>query len=256
MDTSGVLIFSKCSKVTAEMHRMFRAREINKQYIAICVGTPRTADSGSFSEYIEGSLTQHERMTVNAPVERHPTIGPAACLHPSGKRARTFFDLLDSNEMFKWEGKQGEAWFQEHLHNMQGACVLRCQPLTGMLLKIYSCTPTLALKLQLVVCGVPASLSEHVKTSNMSIRKGQANMLVKCSGRTHQIRLHLAAAGYPIVGDTLYGLQVPQARRQALHASALTFQHPVEGRQIKVVAPVPPDMQQLLSICQLTVHDM
>lgn len=74
---------------------------------------------------------------------------------------------------------------------------------------------------------------------------------MKSAGRTHQIRLHLAASGLPIIGDSLYGVQVPQASRQALHASALTFQHPVGHRSIEIVAPVPADMQQLLSVCEL-----
>jgi 23S rRNA pseudouridine1911/1915/1917 synthase len=84
----------------------------------------------------------------------------------------------------------------------------------------------------------------------------ESRQVVPCSGRTHQIRLHLAAAGLPIIGDALYGMKVPQARRQCLHASSLTFQHPVEGRQKRIDAPLPEDMQQVLSTCQLDVHVM
>ena len=80
--------------------------------------------------------------------------------------------------------------------------------------------------------------------------------MVKYAGRTHQIRLHLAAVGLPILGDSLYGIQVPQTSRQALHASALTFQHPVDHRSVEVVAPVPADMQQLISTCGLGAQDV
>lgn len=138
MDTSGVLLFSKHSQVTAEMHRQFRAREIHKQYVAVCAGIPSTASAGRFSQYIHGSLTpQGETLNVNASIDRHPTIGPAACLHPDGKPASTVLQVLDSCPATTWEGHHGEAWFQEQPHSMQGACVLRCQPLTGALLNLH-----------------------------------------------------------------------------------------------------------------------
>ncbi|NJR43209.1 MAG: hypothetical protein HC767_11705 [Akkermansiaceae bacterium] len=137
MDTSGVMLFSKDSKVTAEMHRMFRARDIHKQYVAICMGVPRTADPGRFCEYIEGGLTQPgQQMVVRASIDRHPTVGPAARLHPSGKHANTIVDMLDCSDEVTWQGEEGEAWFLENGHSMQGACVLQCQPLTGVLLDI------------------------------------------------------------------------------------------------------------------------
>ena len=61
------------------------------------------------------------------------------------------------------------------------------------------------------------------------------------TGRTHQLRVHLAAIGHPIVGDPLYApLEVPpKAPRLLLHASALAFEHPVTGQPCRFVAPVP-----------------
>ena len=69
--------------------------------------------------------------------------------------------------------------------------------------------------------------------------------LVRCellTGRTHQIRVHLAAQGWPIVGDRVYGAESPAIARQALHAWRVTFPHPVTREMIAVTAPVPPDM--------------
>jgi 23S rRNA pseudouridine1911/1915/1917 synthase len=80
------------------------------------------------------------------------------------------------------------------------------------------------------------------------------------TGRTHQIRVHLAHAGYPIVGDATYGrrLAIPKGatprldaalrgfRRQALHAARLAFEHPMTGGSCKFSAPVPGDMRELL----------
>jgi 23S rRNA pseudouridine1911/1915/1917 synthase len=71
------------------------------------------------------------------------------------------------------------------------------------------------------------------------------------TGRMHQLRVHLAALGAPIVGDTLYGEPerwTPLAPpRQCLHAHALTFQHPSTGEHLNVVSPLPADIQFLLT---------
>ena len=66
------------------------------------------------------------------------------------------------------------------------------------------------------------------------------------TGRTHQIRVHLASAGWPIVGDRIYGTSDPRIERQALHAHRLSFAHPVTGQALDVQAPLPSDMQRLL----------
>jgi 23S rRNA pseudouridine1911/1915/1917 synthase len=81
------------------------------------------------------------------------------------------------------------------------------------------------------------------------------------TGRTHQIRLHLSHAGYPIVGDPVYGrrLVIPRGataefaemlrgfRRQALHAAKLSFPHPRDGRMIEVESKLPADIRALIA---------
>ena len=72
------------------------------------------------------------------------------------------------------------------------------------------------------------------------------------SGRTHQIRVHLASLGHPVVGDDTYGggggrkLVALPARRHFLHAAWLRFQHPVTGKAMDLRAPLPPDLTQSL----------
>src|SRR5690606_7947209 len=91
----------------------------------------------------------------------------------------------------------------------------------------------------------------------------RSHTLLECrleTGRTHQIRVHMAHLKHPIVGDPLYGgaLRLPKGaeaglvdalrgfKRQALHAESLEFAHPVSGEPVRCEAPVPADMQALL----------
>ena len=90
-----------------------------------------------------------------------------------------------------------------------------------------------------------------------------AHTLLECrleTGRTHQIRVHMAHLRHAIVGDPLYGgpLRLPRGasdelvatlrgfKRQALHAETLEFVHPASGEPVRVAAPVPADLQALL----------
>jgi 23S rRNA pseudouridine1911/1915/1917 synthase len=68
------------------------------------------------------------------------------------------------------------------------------------------------------------------------------------TGRTHQIRVHLAAAGHPVVGDRVYGRR-PETlglERQFLHASRLAFPHPETGEPVEVESPLPDDLRRAL----------
>jgi 23S rRNA pseudouridine1911/1915/1917 synthase len=96
----------------------------------------------------------------------------------------------------------------------------------------------------------------------------RAHTLLECrleTGRTHQIRVHMAHLKHPIIGDPLYGgpLKLPKGatpeliealrgfRRQALHAEVLEFTHPVTGAPVRCTAPVPDDMRALIKV----LHD-
>ena len=68
------------------------------------------------------------------------------------------------------------------------------------------------------------------------------------TGRTHQIRVHMAHIGHPILGDTVYGRKKPELGQdsQCLHAGALCFRHPRDGRPVMVFAPLPDYFRQVL----------
>jgi len=76
--------------------------------------------------------------------------------------------------------------------------------------------------------------------------------LLECrleTGRTHQVRVHLAAIGHPVVGDGRYGGARPvvASARPFLHASRLGFDHPVTGEHRRFESPLPPDLEDLLA---------
>lgn len=71
--------------------------------------------------------------------------------------------------------------------------------------------------------------------------------LVLETGRTHQIRVHLAGVGHPVVGDKMYGARSPRINRQALHAAEVSFNHPKTNERVVVAAPLPSDIASLVS---------
>ena len=89
------------------------------------------------------------------------------------------------------------------------------------------------------------------------------------TGRTHQIRVHLAHIGYPVVGDPVYGgrPRLPAGggpklnealrglKRQALHAARLALAHPRTGRVLAWEAPLPADLAALVALLEEDAHD-
>ncbi len=68
------------------------------------------------------------------------------------------------------------------------------------------------------------------------------------TGRMHQIRVHLAAIGLPVVGDSVYGVPGLGLERQFLHAAGLAFPHPFSGERIETESPLPPDLAAALRL--------
>jgi len=100
-------------------------------------------------------------------------------------------------------------------------------------------------KMAIVTSGKPA------RTHFAVVERFGVATLLRCrleTGRTHQIRVHLASLGHPLVGDPAYGRKgsIPFAR-QALHAARLALQHPVSGRQRSWESPLPQDLQRLIA---------
>jgi len=112
----------------------------------------------------------------------------------------------------------------------------------------------------------PEGRGKHAVTHYRTLESLAHAALVECrleTGRTHQVRVHMAHIGHPLVGDPAYGTRASRGgalgtlsgrlafRRQALHAARLGFIHPVTGERLEFDSPLPADMQQLLSQLRL-----
>ncbi|MBE3564106.1 MAG: RluA family pseudouridine synthase [Thermogemmatispora sp.] len=99
---------------------------------------------------------------------------------------------------------------------------------------------------------VTAHHSREARTHFRVVRRFAQHTLLSVepeTGRTHQIRVHLKAIGYPVAGDPVYGPsnhRLPGLTRQFLHAAQLVLPHPVTGTTLKLEAPLPADLQAVL----------
>ncbi|MBW2107553.1 MAG: RluA family pseudouridine synthase [Deltaproteobacteria bacterium] len=172
-DTSGCLVVAKNSAAHEALSRQFKARRVEKSYIALVYGNPSTAAGA-----------------IDLPIGRHPTHRKK--MSTRSRRARPTRTV--------WKVKESFA----------GVTLLEIDLQTG---------------------------------------------------RTHQIRVHCAAIGHPVVGDVVYGGKkrwkqvrdtavqgvIRTANRQLLHACRLAFTHPVTGSAVRCVSPLPGDMAMILS---------
>ncbi len=158
-ETSGVIVVAKTVAAHARLAAAFKAREVQKTYLAVAAGR----------------WAAEQPVLLDAPIGRHPsarqrmTVGGAAA-----REAQTRFVPL-----------------ARLTSGGQTLALMRCEPRTG---------------------------------------------------RTHQIRVHSAHLGSPVLGDGVYGKPSPFISRQALHAWQLSFPHPASGETLHLAAPPPGDL--------------
>jgi 23S rRNA pseudouridine1911/1915/1917 synthase len=98
-------------------------------------------------------------------------------------------------------------------------------------------------RMAVVADGRPATTDYRV----LERRAGYALVEARIrTGRTHQIRVHFASIGHPVVGDETYGGRHPEMSRQFLHATRLGFRHPICGEWLELESPLPPDLTAFL----------
>jgi 23S rRNA pseudouridine1911/1915/1917 synthase len=131
-------------------------------------------------------------------------------------------------------------------------CIGDVQPGQGIIDKAIGRDPAHRQRMAIVANG-RSSRTSFTVTERLRIDNAPYSLLriTPETGRTHQIRVHLASIGYPLVGDLLYGakrdaLSKRVAPRHMLHASELRFALPTTGEQRTFYAPIPADMRELL----------
>ena len=106
-------------------------------------------------------------------------------------------------------------------------------------------------RLRMAVVNLDSHAGKPARTDVKYLEGNDLGCWVECTlhtGRTHQIRVHMASLGHPLVADVLYGGGVAAGMaRQALHAYRLSFAHPVSGQALEFHAPLPDDMRQALA---------
>lgn len=111
---------------------------------------------------------------------------------------------------------------------------------------------------KMAVLDKNSSRGKHAVTHYRVLERLESSALIECrleTGRTHQVRVHCASIGHPLLGDPLYG-RTPKSlkplisklnfARQALHAAELGFLHPITGQHVSYSAAIPPDMGELI----------
>lgn len=110
-------------------------------------------------------------------------------------------------------------------------------------------------RLRMAVVDLAMHAGKSARTDVELLARGAQVCWVRCTlhtGRTHQIRVHMAFKGHPLVADALYGgTPLAGMQRQALHAFRLAFKHPVTAEAMEFLAPIPTDMRSALDVLGL-----
>jgi tRNA pseudouridine32 synthase / 23S rRNA pseudouridine746 synthase len=222
-DTSGCLVLGRHRKALAELGRLFKSGRIAKTYWALVEGGP-AADEGR----------------IDLPLGRKDATRGWWMKHdPQGQPAVTTWKVLGRTPTVAAPGDPVLAGAET-----TGAPSPACGGGSG-----WGHTPRLV-----PACPLPIPPPQAGEGVDRTSRKGSDHLtwlaLEPLTGRTHQLRVHCAAMGWPILGDSVYGT-APRAGGPVLHLHAREIVVPLYKNRapIKVIAPVPPHMQSALRAC-------
>lgn len=115
-------------------------------------------------------------------------------------------------------------------------------------------------RLRMAVVDLAKNPGKTASTTITLLDSGANGCLVRCklhTGRTHQIRVHMAAIGHPLLADDLYGgMSAGGLHRQALHACELAFAHPISGADLRFKSPVAADIQAAMTDMRLSYNEI
>lgn len=159
--------------------------------------------------------------------------------------ARNSYALATLGDMFK----------NRLVHKTYHALVKGHPPASGTITLAIGRNPTTKYKMTHFDNDDASSTARNAVTSYRVLEYFNDCALIEArpkTGRTHQIRVHCAALGHPILGDTTYGVTSPLIKRQALHAHALSFNF--EGTEYSFSAEIPNDFQEALNRARSTTQ--
>ena len=172
-------------------------------------------------------------------------LGPSLVFHPVNRLDRGTTGLMVvAKNRFAHNAMRRLLHTDDFSREYRGICIGVPSPAAGVIdlpIGRAECSP---IKRCVRADGAPAvSVYEALETAGgLTLLR-----LLPKTGRTHQLRLHMAAIGHPLAGDWLYGTEDRRLiARPALHAWGLTFRHPVTGKLLSFQAELPADLAQLL----------
>ncbi len=225
--TSGVLIAAKTAAAHAALSAAFAERRVTKTYLAVCIGSP--GEEAVIDAPIGRHPKDRQRMAVAMTTADYsqPPQGPAASRASRASRAleQPFVAAGEEDD----DGE--EPYDEEEAKAYEGELLMGKGGRSGA-------TPL-----------VGRAAQSTVRTLACDGRLGVVEVGIE-TGRTHQIRVHLQHRRHPVLGDELYGNAQWNGRarrrwgveRPMLHALRLEVAHPVTGETLRLTAPVPRDM--------------
>jgi len=239
-ETSGILLVAKRRSALTRLQDQFRDRETGKTYLALVAGAwpaNRKVIDQPLHKYLQADGERRVRVVAKD--------------DPDGMRSITLVKVAERFSLPPPPGEGGGGGTRRP-HPSAGA------PLAPTLFPEGRGSKTLPLP-RAGDAGSPRSAASPGAMGRAEgLREATLLEVTIKTGRTHQIRVHLASAGHPILGDDKYGdfelnklLAREGLRRMFLHAWRLQFDHPATGERIALQASLPPELQKFTDHARL-----
>lgn len=234
-DTSGIVLFAKNQTAAARLQKQRERGELQKTYLAVTEISVKWNDDTKKQEQGEipvrrEPFREHKNQTGNLKnIERTPE-------HTDQAEEKHKKDVEEKNKVEKFPG------WSEIIRRMEEYETTADPDGWTRIDTPMAPDPENRLRMIHTPLGKPA------RTLYKSLWTGKANQCFALhleTGRTHQIRLHMATLKCPLLGDPLYGGDQTQLHRAALHAYGVTLYQPYTGEKLHLTAPIPEDIRNL-----------
>lgn len=218
--------------VPLPLHIVYEDRDIT--VVDKVPGMPTHPGPGHWQDSLGSALTAHWQ-----------EADPFAVFHPVHRLDKGTSGLMVvAKHPFAQEKLKGQLHTGDFQREYLAVCDGAPIPAVGTIDAPIARAPASVLRREVAEDGMRAVT--HYRTLQMTNGRALVRLALE-TGRTHQIRVHMAHLGCPLTGDFLYGTECPEViSRSALHSAALTLRHPVSGERLSFTVPLPEDMAALL----------